>query len=94
MITTTLVSTDPNGTQHFNVFLDGVLIGTDTTAPIQPAQLIAQSVAANLASIEAWITANPSGAVLTAAQTLFVAKMLAGLARLTLDLVGTVGQTQ
>lgn len=48
------------------------------------AQTIATNVANNLAQVEAWIAANPAGAVLTAAQTLFLAKTLVGLARILL----------
>jgi len=60
---------------------------------IASAQLTATANAAtittNLTSaqttIQNWITANPSGAVLTAAQTLVVAKMLNGLTKLLLQ---------
>ncbi len=44
-----------------------------------------------LATIEAWIAANPSGAVLTAAQTLILARMMAGLTRIALQLTSTTG---
>lgn len=46
-----------------------------------------------IATIETFILNNPSGAVLTAGQTLAVAKMLAGLGRIVLGLTSTVGQT-
>jgi hypothetical protein len=44
-----------------------------------------------LNTIETWITNNPSGAVLTAAQTLVVARMLAGLTRVAIAALSTVG---
>jgi len=51
-------------------------------------QANAATIQTNLISaqttIQNWITANPSGAVLTAAQTLVVAKMLNGLTKLLL----------
>lgn len=66
---------------------------------VQPAgNLTEQAIAAKLATylnnVEAFIAANPGGAVLTAGQTLFVAKMLACLARITLGLIDQAGQTQ
>jgi len=49
----------------------------------------ATTITANLtnaqATIQAWIAANPSGAVLTAGQTLVVAKMLNGLCKILLS---------
>jgi hypothetical protein len=44
-----------------------------------------------LATIEAWIAANPSGAILTAAQTLILARMMAGLTRVALAETSTLG---
>ena len=53
---------------------------------------IAAAVGNHLAQIEAWLQSNPNGAALTAQQTAFLARMLVGLGRLVLGLVGTVGQ--
>lgn len=53
---------------------------------------IVQNLQNHLTSIENFIAANPTGAVLTAAQTLFVAQTLAGLIRLTLAQVNVIGQ--
>jgi hypothetical protein len=56
--------------------------------PLSPSQLnrttIINNVANRQAQIQAWIAANPAGAVLTAAQTLALAQMLEGLCRLVL----------
>lgn len=49
------------------------------------------NLVAQLGQIEAWITANPAGAVLTAGQTLFLAQAIAGLIRLAQGLLSTVG---
>ena len=54
-------------------------------------QTIQSRIQANLATIESWISANPSGAVLTGPQTLVLAKMLAGLCRLLLNETNTTG---
>jgi hypothetical protein len=54
-------------------------------------EVITTRVEANLTTLETWITANPNGAVLTAAQTLVLAKMISALTRLTLDQFTTVG---
>jgi hypothetical protein len=55
------------------------------------AATINQRVQANLATIETFISNNPSGAILTAGQTLTVAKMLAGMCRLLLNQTTTLG---
>lgn len=52
---------------------------------------IQQRVQANLTILETWITNNPTGAVLTAAQTKVLAQMLVGLCRLLLQENSTVG---
>lgn len=44
----------------------------------------------NLATLQAWIAANPSGAVLTAAQTLVLADMLVGIGQVLLVLTAAV----
>jgi hypothetical protein len=61
--------------------------------PTANAATIAQNVAANQALILAWIAANPTGAVLTAAQTLALAKMLNGLCKLLLQQYGNTTGT-
>lgn len=43
---------------------------------------VQQRVDADLATLQTWVANNPSGAVLNAAQTLVVAKMLVGLGKL------------
>ncbi len=52
---------------------------------------INQNVIANLATLETWIANNPNGAVLTAAQTKVLAKMLVGVGRILLNKVDSVG---
>jgi len=52
---------------------------------------IQTNLVAQLATIEAFITAHPGGAVLTAGQTLVLAQMLAGITRVLLGLTSTVG---
>lgn len=52
---------------------------------------IEQNLEAQLKTIETWITNNPNGAILTAAQTLVLARMIAGLTRGTLGLYDSVG---
>lgn len=59
--------------------------------PVANAQTVQTRVQANLATIESFIAANPGGAVLTAAQTLVLARMLAGLCRILLGEFNTVG---
>jgi hypothetical protein len=54
---------------------------------------IAQNVIANQALIQQFIANNPTGAVLTAAQTLILAKMLNGLCNLLLAQFGTTAGT-
>lgn len=78
---------------------DGSLTATQVStavAPLVAAQTAAATLAANNATItanvltrqtqiQAWIAANPSGAVLTAGQTLTLAQMLNGLCKLLLQ---------
>lgn len=45
----------------------------------------------NLATLETYIAANPTGSILTANQTLILAKMLDGLTRLSLGLLNSIG---
>lgn len=74
---------------------NGSIFSPPTPNPLQVNQsTIISAVASHLTQVEAWIAANPSGAVLTAAQTLFLAKMLDGLGLLILGLLSTVGQSQ
>ena len=54
---------------------------------------IQQNLAANQAVIQTWITAHPTGATLTAAQTLTVAKMLNALCNLLLAEFGSTSGT-
>jgi hypothetical protein len=82
--------------------------GQATPAQVQAAQAAAtsaeQALATNAATVradvlsrqatlKAWMTANPAGAVLTAAQTLVVAEMLDGLCDLLLQLFSSAAQT-
>jgi hypothetical protein len=60
-------------------------------SPVANALTIQQRVQANLATLETWISNNPTGAVLTGPQTLVLAKMLVGLCRLLLAENQTVG---
>jgi hypothetical protein len=54
---------------------------------------ILSNVQSRQSTIKAWIAANPSGAVLTAAQTLVLAEMLDGLCDLLLDLFSSTTGT-
>lgn len=77
------------------VFSDGKLVSTGTeTFPDGSInyQIIAANLATHLTQIETWLAANPNGAILTAAQTAYLARSIVGLARITLGLVSTVGQ--
>lgn len=72
--------------------------GTTWVAPTPtPAQQNEPTIVANIlnrqSQIQAWITANPNGAILTAAQTLALAKMLNGLCQLLLEQYGTTNLT-
>lgn len=66
-----------------------LVAGTWTPPAVPVAQTnqatITQNVLNSQAQIEAWIAANPAGAVLTAGQTLVLAKMLNGLCRILLQ---------
>ena len=57
------------------------------------AATITTNVKARQATIQAWMTANPTGAVLTAAQTLTLAQMLNGLCNLLLAEYGSTTGT-
>lgn len=59
---------------------------TGNTAAIQTA------ISTHLNQIEGWLAANPNGAILTAQQTAFLARMLVGLGRIVLNQVSTIGQ--
>ena|ERR1700677_2257255 len=66
------------------------LVGGTWTPPALPVtqvnqNTVTQNVLNNQALILAWIAANPTGAVLTGAQTLALAKMLNGLCKLLLQ---------
>jgi hypothetical protein len=52
---------------------------------------IEQNLETQLATIETWIANNPTGAIRTAAQTLVLARMLAGLTRAALGLYDSTG---
>jgi hypothetical protein len=74
---------------------NGVLQSTGT-APRADTDLNADAIRNNvqtgLLQMEAWIAANPAGAVLTAGQTLVLAKILVGIAKLLLaDTATTTG---
>jgi hypothetical protein len=60
-------------------------------AAIADLATIQTNLSSQLTTIETWITNNPSGAVLTAAQTLTVARMLAGLTRIAIAALSSVG---
>lgn len=53
---------------------------------------IQANIQTHLGQLETWLQANPNGAVLTAAQTKFLAQMLVGVGRIMLGLTSTVGQ--
>jgi hypothetical protein len=65
--------------------------GASVTASLNNGAVTA-ALTTRLGQIEAYIAANPTGSVLTPAQTLIVAKMLAGLTRLALQALSTAGQ--
>lgn len=82
----TMTATYPNGAKDHETIITP---GPNTPAANQ--QTIQQRVQANLAILETWITNNPTGAVLTAAQTKVLAQMLVGVCRLLLAENQTVG---
>jgi len=45
-----------------------------------------------MATIEAFLAANPNGAILTAPQVAVLARLLVGICRLQLELTQTIGQ--
>lgn len=82
----TMTATYPNGAQDHEVI--------QTYAPGSPPlnkQTIQSRVQTNLGLLETWVTNNPNGAILTAAQTKVLAQMLIGLCRLLLQEFNTVG---
>lgn len=60
---------------------------------VQNAATIQANLTAHLAQVEQWVSANPNGALLTAGQTLWVAKSLAGLIRLLLGVLDSAAST-
>jgi hypothetical protein len=74
-------------------YIPSVTVDADSADPnALNANTIRTNVLASQTQIQAWIAANPSGAVLTAAQTLVLAKMLNGLCKLLLqELSDTTG---
>lgn len=54
--------------------------------------LIEGALFTHLQTIETFLAANPNGAILTAAQVAVLARMLAGIARILLQLTSTQGQ--
>jgi hypothetical protein len=60
--------------------------------PVANAQTIQAKLAADLATLETWVTNNPSGAILTAGQTLVLAKGLIGLIRIVSANTASIGQ--
>lgn len=84
----TMVATYPNGaTDH------SVITTPGANTPAANAQTIQANILTRQTQIQAFITANPSGAVLTAAQTLVLAKMLNGLCQLLLQQYGSTNLT-
>jgi hypothetical protein len=68
------------------------ILGQASDAPVTVNRAaIITNLTNQLTTIETWITNNPSGAVLTAAQTLTVARMLAGLTRIAIAALSSVG---
>jgi hypothetical protein len=61
--------------------------------PLANQTTINANVRARQATIQAWIAANPTGAVLTGAQTLVLAQMLNGLCNLLLSEFGSTSGT-
>lgn len=70
----------------------GILLNTQQATVNTFDQEIQANLSTHLAQVEAWIIANPAGAILTAAQTLWVAQTLAGLIRLIINQYSTIGQ--
>jgi hypothetical protein len=64
---------------------------TSASAAAANQATIQGNIQTHIGQLEAWLTANPNGAVLTAAQTKFVAQTLIGVGRLLLGLTSTVG---
>jgi hypothetical protein len=89
--------TNPDGsTSETMVDSFGDKVQMFTPGPGTPqanANTINANVKANQATIQAWIAANPAGAVLTGPQTLVLAKMLNGLCNLLLAEFGSTTGT-
>jgi len=67
-------------------YIPAVTIDADSTDPtVLNANQIRTNVQNAQSQIQAWITANPSGATLTGPQTLVLAKMLNGLCKILLQ---------
>lgn len=64
---------------------DALVVNDANRATIQA------NIQTHIGQLETWLAANPNGAVLTAAQTKFVAQTLIGTGRLLLGLTSTVG---
>lgn len=92
----TVVSND--GTTEVLRYPDGTLVtvpapGSPGATAMANQSTILADISARQSSIQAWITANPGGAVLTAGQTLTLAEMLNGLCDLLLGLFGSTAGT-
>jgi hypothetical protein len=83
------------GTIPSETWLNGVRQSTGTAPRADTdlnADLIRTNVQTGLVQLQAWIAANPAGAVLTGGQTLVLAKILVGISKLLLaDTATTTG---
>jgi len=80
----------PDGSSTEETMVDSannktVIFVAGAGTPAANQQTIQANILTRQAQIQAWIAANPSGAVLTAAQTLTLAQMLNGLCKLLLS---------
>jgi hypothetical protein len=94
VVSDTAVTMSDGSTVEVMTASDGSQVSIFTpgaNTPVANMLTIQANLLARLAAIEAWVAANPAGAVLTAAQTLALVRIVAGLVRLQLQDLSTTG---
>ena len=79
--------------QHVTYPSSVTVVQDDTDPQVANALTINSNLLAVQTTLQTWIAANPSGAILTAGQTLVLAKMLNGLCKLLLQQYGSTSGT-
>jgi hypothetical protein len=79
--------------QHVTYPSSVTVVQDDTDPQVANALTINSNLLAAQTTLQTWIAANPSGAILTAGQTLVLAKMLNGLCKLLLQQYGSTSGT-